>query len=293
MIYSAIVSCFDANGCPNAEATRMAVEHNIVRSGVDGLFINGSTGENHNMRTSDKKAIIKTITETAGDRAACIAHIGTNVIEEFIELARFSADCGCKAVSATAPVYFGYTQEGYVNYFTTLADNSPLPLYVYNIPARTHVHLTRESFKKIFSHPNITGIKFTDTDLGLFGDVRKDNPHIDLLSGYDNLLLPYTALGADGSIGTGYNICARMAREVFDLTRSGNLEAARKRQNEMNEIMDLLITPSIIQVVKAVMELYGVPCGECRFPQPKISDADRETAKAIYDLIEKYMPAEA
>ena len=62
MIYSAIVSCFDANGNPNPEATRLAVEHNIVRSGVDGLFINGSTGENHNMRTSDKKAIIKTIT---------------------------------------------------------------------------------------------------------------------------------------------------------------------------------------------------------------------------------------
>ncbi len=289
MIYSAIVSCFDEAGRPNPEATRLAVKHNLGRAGAEGLFINGSTGENSNMGTEDRKTMIQTISEAAGS-APCIAHIGTNVLEEFIELANFSADCGCKAVAATAPVYFGYTQEGYVNYFRTLADNSPLPLYVYNIPARTHVNLTRESFKQIFSHPNITGVKFTDTDLGLFGDVRKDNPHIDLLSGYDNLLLPYTALGADGTIGTGYNICGTMARQVFDLTRSGDLAAARKRQNEMNEIMDLLITPSIIQVVKAVMELYGVPCGECRFPQPKISEVDRETAKKIYDLIEKYMP---
>ena len=289
MIYSAIVSCFDDKGRPNPEAVFAAVEHNIVHSGVDGLFVNGSTGENPDMMNDQRKPMLKLMMDAAAGRVAMIAHIGTNVLEEFDELAKCSADLGYDAVASVAPTYFPYDQEDYVRFFLTLADRSPLPLYVYNIPIRTHVHLTRDSFKRIFDHPNVKGAKFTDADLDLFTSVRRDSPQADLLCGFDNLMVPFTALGANGAIGTSYNLTGRIARRVFDLTRTGKLEEARKEQFLLNDILEAMGGVRMIQLVKATMELYGVPCGNSRFPQPPTTDADREQAKKIYELVEKYL----
>ncbi len=289
MIYSAIVSCFDEKGRPNPEAVAAAVEHNIVHSGVDGLFVNGSTGENPNMSNDQRKPMLKLMIEAAAGRVKCIAHIGTNVLEEFEELAEYSADLGYDAVAAVAPTYFPYDQEDYIRFFHTLADRSPLPLYVYNIPIRTHVHFTRDSFRRILAHPNIRGAKFTDADLDLFTSVRRDSPQADLLCGFDNLMVPFTALGADGAIGTSYNLTGKIARRVFDLTRTGRLEKARKEQFLLNDILEAMGGVRMIQLVKATLELYGVHCGDSRFPQPATSAEDREKAKVIYELVERYL----
>lgn len=292
MIYSAILSCFDSKGLPDTGATAAVTEHNISRSGVDGLFVNGSTGENSNMDTAAKKAILRAVSGAAAGRVKLIGHIGTNLLEEFTELADFCAAEGYDAVAATAPVYFGYTQEEYVRYFHTLADHSPLPLYVYNIPARTHAVFSRKAFREILTHPNIRGTKFTDTDLGLFEQVRRDCPDTDLLSGYDHLLVAYTALGADGTIGTFYNLLAKTARAIFLLTFSGRLGEARKLQAELNEIMEQMCDAgNMISSVKAVMELYGIPCGDPRFPNSPVSARQRAMAGRAWGRIEEVQKA--
>ena len=284
-IYSALIGCFDEAGRPNLKAYGDAVDYNVNVSGVDGLYVNGSTGENFNMTFEDRKKVLSAVSERNNGRIGLIAQVGCNVVEEIYELADEAARCGYDAISAVAPFYYAYTKDEVKNHYKRIAERSKLPLVIYNIPTRTNIVLTLDDFRELLSEPNIVGVKFTCQDMFLLEEIRAEFPDAAIFNGFDEFLLAGLCTGASGAIGTTYNISGRFAKAVYNAVQASDLPAARKAQRVVNEVVKRLLDAGIMQTVKAALELEGVACGSPRLPQSPINASHIEEAKKILEYI--------
>ena len=284
-IYSALIGCFDECGRPNLKAFGDAVDYNINVSGVDGLYVNGSTGESFNMPLEDRKRVLSAVAERNNGRISLIAQVGCNVVEEIYELADEAARCGYDAISAVAPFYYVYTKDEIKAHYRRIAERSKLPLVIYNIPVRTNVVLNQADFRELLSIPNIAGVKFTSQDMFLLEQIRSDFPNATIFIGFDEFLLAGLTTGADGAIGTTYNISGRFAKEVYAAVQASDIAAGRKAQRKENEVVKMLLDAGIFQTIKAAMELEGVACGSPRLPQSPINETHIEAAKKILEYI--------
>lgn len=284
-IYSALIGCFDECGRPKLKAYGDAVDYNINVAGVDGLYVNGSTGENFNMTFEDRKKVLSAVAERNNGRVSLIAQVGCNVVEEIYELADEAARCGYDAISAVAPFYYVYTKEEIKKHYKRIAEKSKLPLVIYNIPVRTNVVLNQEDFRELLSEPNIAGVKYTSQDMFLLEQIRSDFPDAVIFNGFDEFLLAGLATGANGAIGTTYNISGKFAKAVYNSVQASNIPAARKAQRKENEVVKLLLDAGIFQTIKAALELEGVACGSPRLPQSPIGESHIAAAKKILEYI--------
>jgi len=280
-IYSALFNTFKADGSPNLEALKQVVDYNIDVCGVDGLYVNGSTGENFNMPHEYKKMTLKATAEYAKGRVNLIAQIGTTVVEEIRELADLAYECGYNAISAVTPYYYTYSAESIMDFYKELADYSKLPLIVYNIPIRTGVGLTRAQFKELFAHKNIAGVKFTHNDFYLLEALRSENPDKLIFSGFDEMLLSASVLGTDGAIGTTYNLIGDFAKKVFAAAQTGDLETARKYQHCINEVVTMMFETDMMATCKAMFMKLGIDAGSSRKPMLPTGEAQLKNAERI------------
>ncbi|MCI8601734.1 MAG: N-acetylneuraminate lyase [Oscillospiraceae bacterium] len=280
-IFSALVGAFDAANRPDPEAIRRVVRHNIEKMGIDGLYVCGSTGENFLLPPEYKKTILKEAAAAANGEVTMIAHIGCNVLEEVDELCGTAADAGYDAVSAVTPYYYKFSAEEIRAYYLRIADRSPLPLIIYNIPLLTSVALSREDFRILFDHKNIAGVKFTAQDFYLLERIRGLYPDKLIYSGFDETLLSAAVLGTNGAIGSTYNIIGNWAKALFKAVETGTLPMARALQGNINSVVDMLLAAGIYPTLKAVLALQGAPCGECRPPMGKTTDAHQMAAAQI------------
>lgn len=286
-IYSALINPYKEDGSPNIDALKKVVDYNISICDIDGLYVNGSTGENFNMPHEYKKAIFGATAEHADKRVKLIAQIGCNVIEEIYDLADFAFENGYDAISAVSPFYFPYTKAEIIDHYYRIAEFSKLPFIVYNIPIRTSVALTREDFQKLLSHENIIGVKFTANDFFLLDNIRADFPNKLIYSGYDEMLLSAAVLGTDGAIGTTYNIIGHWAKALLEAVRESDLPSALNAQRKINYVVgELLNTGAILSAVKAVFQLKGIDCGSCRLPMAPVTDEIMTAAAAVIKYID-------
>lgn len=286
-IFSALINTFDRNGAPDCETLRKVIDHNIEVCGIDGLYVNGSTGENFNLPHEYKKAFFREAAKAAKGRVALIGQVGCNVVEEIYELSDLCAELGYDAVSAVTPFYFKYTNEEIVAFYTALAERSALPIIIYNIPVRTGVALSRDDFRALLSQKNIAGVKFTANDFYLLERIRGEFPEKLIYSGFDEMLLSAAVLGTDGAIGSTYNLVGDFAAKVYNCAKSCDLAAARKYQTYINTVVEMLFKTGLMPTIKAAFRYYGIEAGNCRLPMSPNGDAQYENAREIYEFIEK------
>ncbi|MFA6947815.1 MAG: N-acetylneuraminate lyase [Eubacteriales bacterium] len=285
-IYSALLCAYDANGRPDENALGSVVDFNIDVSGIDGLYVNGSTGESFNMSLCDRKTVIRAAASHTAGRVKLIAQVGCNVLEEIYELCDLCAECGYDAVSAVAPFYYPYSKAELIAHYKRIADYSKLPLVIYNIPVRTGVALTLADFRELLGYKNIAGVKFTSNDFFLLEQVRSEFPEALILSGFDEMLLSAAVLGTDGAIGSTYNFIGFWAKTVMDGVHSGNLAAAFAAQHKINGAVQLMLDGGILPVMKAMLAQYGVCDTGCRLPMAALTDEHRMCACAVKNYID-------
>ncbi len=284
-IYSALLGAFASDGSVDARGVHELVRHNITNCLVDGLYVNGSTGENFLMTTDAKKQVFKAAAEAANGEVHMIAHVGSNVMEEILELADYAAELGYDAISAVTPFYYKFSAEEIKGYYRMIASQSPLPLVAYYIPALTGVQLSLEDITEILNIPNVIGIKFTSNDFFTLERLRSALPDKLFFSGYDEMLLSAAVLGVDGAIGSTYNIIGHWAKQVMEAVGKNDLEIARTMQHHMNVVIHAMIKAGIYPTLKALARLYGAAVGDCKPPMQPTTDAHREAARRIFDYI--------
>lgn len=286
-IYSALLGVFGPEGEINEDGLRALVRHNIERCAVDGLYVNGSTGETFLMTQDMRKKTLAIVADEAKGKACLIAHVGVLSMDELFDMASCAADLGYDAVSAVTPFYYKYSTEEIVAYYRAVAKKSVLPVVAYYIPHLSGVTMRADALVQILDLPGVAGIKFTSNDFFALERVRAARPDKLIFSGFDEMLLSASVLGTDGAIGSTYNIMGHWAKQVFKSAQLGEYDKARAVQARMNTVISMLVGAGLFPTLKQVMSLYGIDAGECKAPMSPATAAQRAAAEKIKDYIEK------
>ncbi len=257
----------------------------MAKSGMTGVFVCGTTGESLSLTTEERKSIIKQWVKSAKKRFKVIAHVGSNSLVEAMELSRHAAESGANAIGAMAPSFFKpATVKDLIAFFTPIANNAKeIPFYYYNMPSMTGVSLPAATFltegkKKI---PNLVGIKFTHNNLMEMGEcLALNNGEFEILHGYDEFLISGLAFGAVAGVGSTYNYLPEVYHGIMKAMKEGNLQKARELQMRSIEIVKIIIKyGGGVRGGKAIMNLIGIDCGNCRLPITPFSDKEYEDLK--------------
>src|SRR5690554_5402108 len=244
----------------------------IADSGISGVFVCGTTGEFTSLTTEERKLILKHWVKAAEGRFKVIAHVGSDNQRESMELSRHAAETRAWGIGSIAPGFFKpSTVRDLIDFFKPVAAAAAeLPFYYYNMPAMTGVSLSvaqflREGKQEI---PNLAGVKYTHNNLMEMGDcIHLDNGTFEVLHGYDEMLICGLTLGAVAGVGSTYNYLPSVYLNIMKAVEEGDLVSARVFQMQSIEIVKIIIRyGGGVRGGKAIMNLIGIECGECRLP---------------------------
>ncbi|MDQ2663770.1 MAG: 4-hydroxy-tetrahydrodipicolinate synthase [Candidatus Eremiobacteraeota bacterium] len=285
-IVTAMVTPFDEHGSLDLkEAQRVA--NWLIERGNDGLVVAGSTGEGQMLDDRERNELYAAVKDAAGDRACVIANAGTNDTRASVAAAKAAAAAGADALLAVVPYYNKPAQSGMIAHFGAIADATPLPVIIYNIPGRTGANMLPDTlFELVRGHANVRGVKESSGDLKQIAFVLKNRPpQLRLWAGDDHLFLPCLAMGADGVVGVASHFCSREYRAMWEAFEKGDVKTAARLHLELLPLIDTLFSVTNPIGVKWAMRQLGFAVGECRLP---LDGMPAEAARLLEPLIAPY-----
>jgi N-acetylneuraminate lyase len=264
----------------------------LEKNGINGAFINGSTGEGPSLTQKEKMIQAEKWIECykAGGKVRIINLVGGTSYKECIENAIFSYESGISAIAIVAPYYFKPSDINQVAEFcATIGESVPeMPVYYYNIPVLTGVNIQMLGFLEKISTmlPNFAGIKFTHEDFMDFKSCLEYKDGIfDLLMGKDECMLSALVLGCKGAVGSTFNYAAPLYHRLINAYNKGNLAEARQLQQSSINMIRLLDKYGGMATGKAYMKFIGLDCGSFRSPLKNLTnDMYKEFVKDVQQL---------
>jgi 4-hydroxy-tetrahydrodipicolinate synthase len=286
-IVTAMVTPFDATGALDvAEAARIATW--LSGRGNDGLVVGGSTGEGMTLDSAERKALFAAVKAAVSGRAAVIANVGTSDTRSTVAAAKDAEAAGADAVLVVVPPYSKPTQSGMLAHFGAVADSTPLPLIVYNVPSRTASNMLPETQLELArGHRNVAGVKESSGDLKQIATIVRDrDQQFTLWCGDDHLFLPSLAVGADGVVGVATHLCSPEFRVMLDAFRSGDVAKAARIHLSLLGLIDALFATTNPIGVKWAMAQLGFNVGRCRLP---LDEIPANVAERLRPLVAAYL----
>jgi N-acetylneuraminate lyase len=262
----------------------------LVRSGVSGAFICGTTGEGLSLTVDERKHVADRWFQVAGDQLKVIVHVGHDCVADAVELAGHAAAKGAFATSAMAPPFFkpGSIPQ-LMSYLKPIAAASRnLPFFYYHIPSMTGVGLSMVDFLKAGGElANLAGIKYTHNNMMEYQQcVALSGDRYEISFGQDENLLAALALGANSAVGSTYNYAAPLYLRMTKAFRENNLAEAQACSRKVVAMVDLLIKFGVLAAGKALMSRVGVDCGSPRVPVQSLSTAQLNDLFEAIDKLE-------
>ncbi|WP_282025728.1 dihydrodipicolinate synthase family protein [Limimaricola cinnabarinus] len=285
-MYAALMTGMDEAGEFSPDRQRN-IDAYVLRQGLAGLYVGGSSGESGLLGTDELMAQQAVVAESArGHDARLIAHVGVPSLRDSVALARRAEALGYHALSALPPHAYPFSDEEVLAYYRELSAATALPLIVYEVPIRTGRPFGLDTLVELLEMPGVGGIKFTSTDLFKFSMLRRRCPESLFFFGFDEIYITGAALGADGGIGTTYNILGRLYAALDAAMRAGDLARAQELQDLSQRFVEALLEIGVLPGMKAAFRAIGVECGPTRAPlTPKIAEAEAHM-KALLDRAE-------
>lgn len=272
---TAIVTPMHTDGSIDYEALGRFVEFQIG-SGINGLVVMGTTGENATIEPEDQKKVIAYTVEKVAGRVPVIAGTGTNNTEHVLANTRNACQVGADAVLVVTPYYNKATQNGLVAHFTAVADESTLPVILYNVPSRTGCNLLPKTVAKLSEHPNIAAIKEATGSLAQMIEIMHlCGDKIDVYSGEDGLTVPMMAMGAKGTISVLSNVVPRQSVAMTDACLRGDYAAAAKMQCDLLPLINALFSEVNPIPAKAATAAMGFGADALRLPLTSMEEQNR------------------
>ena len=280
-ILPALMTAFtDDNSAIDEKRVRALTRH-LMKQGVHGLYVGGSSGEMLLCSVEERRQLLETVLAETQKKITVIAHVGCTGTRETLSLARHAEAAGADALSSVTPLYFAYSFAEVKRFYEALAAETSLPVIIYNIPARTGMTLNAAQLHELLSIPNVGGMKFTSSDFFLLERLRADHPDQIFYNGSDEMLLSGLSAGADGGIGTTYNFQADRMLAIYRLYHEGKMQQALDVQSRANRIIETVIRYGVMPACKEILRLGGLDYGICREPfLPLSADAQKALAAA-------------
>ncbi len=269
----AIITPFTANGAIDFEALGNHVDR-LIDNGIDYLVILGTTGEAVTLNPQEQHDVIRFIIERADGRVPAVIGMGGNNTGEVVAKIKRTDFQGIQGILSVAPYYNKPSQEGLYQHFKQIAEASPVPVILYNVPGRTGVNITANTAIRLATDfANIVAIKEASGDMDQAMELIANKPHdFDILSGEDALTLPFISLGFTGVISVMANACPRPFSQMVQHARQGNIEKAREIHYQLLPLMDMLFAEGNPAGVKAALSSLNFIAHQLRLPLMPVSD---------------------
>lgn len=281
-VLTAIVTAYDDHGEYSDKRMREQIQRQLRHD--NGIFCNGTNGEFFVLNTKEKLAVTQTCVDEVAGKVPVVAHIGEISTSETIKLGKQIAALGVDAVSVITPYFIPLKQDEIIYHYSKIADEVPVPVYMYNIPARTGNTILPETAAKLASHANIVGVKDSAgsyESLKGFLDAVKDLDHFDVLNGPDSLIHQGFVDGCAGCISGLANIAPEPISQIWKHFRDGDIEKSKQAQDSVGDLRKELYAVAFSPAaVKQAVRLMGYQVGDGRYPI-LFSDKDNETIRAI------------
>lgn len=282
-ILTAMITPFDENGEINFDETTKLVNY-LLENGTEGLVVAGTTGESPTLTTKEKIALFSHVVKIVDKRVPVIAGTGGNNTKSTIELTKEAENCGVDAIMLVAPYYNKPNQRGLYEHFKVVANETSLPVMLYNIPGRSVVKLTAETIIELSKIDNIVSVKEASGDLDQAAIIIENtNDDFSVYSGDDGLTLPMMAIGGDGIVSVASHVIGNEMQEMIQAYEEGNTNRAASIHRKLLPIMNGLFEAPSPSPVKAALVFKGINPGGVRLPLVPLTEVENNNIKFLLE----------
>ncbi len=285
----AMVTPFNEKGQIDFAGVERLVEH-MIDGGVDYLVVQGTTGESPSLGIEEKRSLLDFIIEITKKRVPIVYGLGGNNTRVICDMMRSMDWTGVSGVLSVCPFYNKPSQAGMIEHYKQVANASPVPVILYNVPGRTGVNLSAASTLELAKIDNIVAIKEASGDLNQIGEILLKKPaDFQVISGDDALTLPLIAMGVEGVISVVGNAFPKIFSQMVNQALFGQVNEARVYHYQLLELMNLLFVEGSPAGIKEALKYRGICENYLRLPLLPVSAS---TSEAIYrqmaehDLVE-------
>lgn len=271
-VIPALITSFDE--FENFDETRMrSVVRYLMKSDIGGLYLTGSTGETFLMTLEERKRVTEVVIDEVKGKIPVIVHIGDIGTKKSIELAEHAYEAGADAISSVPPFYWKFSEEDIIGYYKDISKATPLPMIVYNIALAGLVGFN--TIMKLSEIDGVQGVKYTAATQYEITRLKEELGEGFLVySGMDEMAMSSISYGADGLIGTFYNLMPEIFIEIESAVQKGNIAGAAKKQQVANKIILEALKYDYISLMKQMMKVAGVDAGYSRKPFKTYSEKE-------------------
>jgi N-acetylneuraminate lyase len=241
----------------------------LYGAGVHGVYVCGTTGEGMLQPVEQRKTIVETAVGCTPQGRHVVVHVGAASFEEAVTLSSHAAKAGAHAISSLPPTSAQFAFSEVLRYYEALASVSELPLLVYYFPDVSASIATTEQLQTLCALPNVFGVKFTDFDLYKMWLVI--HPGRTVFNGRDEVLAAGLLMGANGGIGTFYNLLPELFVRIYMAAAAGRWEEARLAQQRANMFIRITLQFPLFPAVKQILTWSGLDCGACLPPRGRLN----------------------
>lgn len=262
----ALITPFKSDKSVDVESLAKIVNH-VIDNGADFLVALGTTSEAPTLSAEEKKLVIKTIIDTNRNRLPILLGMGGNNTEAVIEAIKAQDFTGIGGILSVVPYYNKPNQRGMKAHFEAIADASPVPVVLYNVPGRVGVNLQAATCVELAKHPNIIAVKEASGNLQQIMEILRDKPtDFDVLSGDDGITQPLMALGAQGVISVAANAYTKPFAQMMHAQKEGNTAEALRLHFGMLRMNQLIFADGNPSGIKCLMQRMGLCENVLRLP---------------------------
>ena len=260
-----------------------------IAGGTAAITICGTTGESSTQSLEEHIATVDFCVKHVNSRVKVIAGSGSNDTQAALFLSQEAEKSGADALLMVTPYYNKTTQRGLVKHFTFVADRVSIPIILYNVPSRTGMSFTAETYKELSKHPNLNGVKEASGSFSLIGTtLAYCGDEFNFWSGNDEDTVPMMSIGAKGVISVIGNIIPAVMAEITGLCIADNFGRAAKLHLKYLDLMGKLFVEVNPMPVKTAMNLMGMDVGEPRLPLCDLAPESLEKLKAALSAVGLY-----
>lgn len=283
----ALATPLTKDGDVDEPAVERLVEH-VVDGGVRGLVPLGSTGETASLEERARRSMLRATVRAANGRVPVVCGVAQTHLAAAREEVEAAAELGAAAALVAPPFYYPTDQAGVIAFYRRLAERSPLPILLYNIPQFTKVVAEPATVALLAREGVIRGIKDSSRDFEYFEAVciaTRDLPGFRVFTGSDSMLLASLAVGGAGTICGAANVAPAWVTRIYDAYTSGDLAAARRQQDELFGLVLALRAGVFPAAIKAALRLQGI----CEpWPAPPLSPLDASLESALRNKLAQW-----
>jgi len=282
-VYPAVTTQFQANGSIDVPGFLKNINAQ-VEAGVDGIIIGGSLGESSTLEPEERLELLAAALESAGARVDVLVNIAEGSTRRAIALAQRAQSAGAHGLMLLPPMMYKPTEQEVADFFIAVASETDLPILLYNNPVDYKIEVTLPIFEQLLPYPNVQAVKESTRDISNVTRMRnRFGSRYHILCGVDTLAMEELLMGADGWVAGLVDAFPRETVAIFRLIRAGRIAEALDIYRWFLPILELDISPQLVQNIKLAESMTGMGSEHVRLPRQPLRGAERERVVRILE----------